>query len=34
MTTEKLKATDHVSSGFIAGTQSGEEAKATGVYHV
>jgi hypothetical protein len=34
MTTEKLKAIDHVSSGFIAGTQSGEEAKATGVYHV
>jgi hypothetical protein len=34
MTTEKLQATDHVSSGFIAGTQSGEEAKATGVYHV
>ena len=34
MTTEKLKATDHVSSGFIAGTKSGEEAKATGVYHV
>jgi len=34
MTTEKLTATDHVSSGFIAGTQSGEEAKATGVYHV
>jgi hypothetical protein len=34
MTTEKLKATDHVSSGFIAGTKAGEEAKATGVYHV
>ena len=34
MTTEKLKAIDHVSSGFIAGTQSGEEAKATGVYHI
>jgi hypothetical protein len=34
MTTEKLKAIDHVSSGFIAGTKSGEEAKATGVYHV
>lgn len=34
MTTEKLKATDHFSSGFIAGTQSGEEATATGVYHV
>ena len=34
MTTEKLKVTDHVSSGLIAGTQSGEQAKATGVYHV
>jgi len=34
MTTEKLKAIDHVSSGFIAGTKAGEEAKATGVYHV
>jgi hypothetical protein len=34
MTTEKLTATDHVSSGLIAGTQSGEQAKATGVYHV
>lgn len=34
MTTEKLKATDHISSGFIAGTKSGEEAKATGVYHI
>ena len=34
MTTEKLKVTDHVSSGFIAGTKAGEEAKATGVYHV
>jgi hypothetical protein len=34
MTTEKLKAIDHVSSGFIAGTKSNEHATATGVYHV
>ena len=34
MTTEKLKVTDQMSSGLIAGTQSGEQAKATGVYHV
>ena len=34
MTTEKLKVTDHISSGLIAGTQSGEQAKATGVYSV
>jgi hypothetical protein len=34
MTTEKLKAIDHVSSGLIAGTKSNEEAKATGVYYV
>jgi hypothetical protein len=34
MTTEKLKVTDHISSGFIAGTKSGEQATATGVYHV
>jgi hypothetical protein len=34
MTTEKLKVTDHISSGFIAGTKSGEQANATGVYHV
>ena len=34
MTTEKLKAIDHVSSSFIAGTKSNEEAKATGVYYV
>ena len=31
MTTEKLKVTDQMSSGLIAGTQSGEQAKATGV---
>ena len=34
MTTEKLKVTDHISSGFIAGTKSGEQAQATGVYYV
>jgi hypothetical protein len=34
MTTEKLKVTDHISSGLIAGTQSGEQASATGVYYV
>jgi len=34
MTTEKLKVTDHISSGLIAGTQSGEQASATGVYHI
>jgi hypothetical protein len=34
MTTEKLKVTDHISSGLIAGTQSGEQAQATGVYYV
>jgi len=34
MTTEKLKAIDHVSSGLIAGTKSGEQAQATGVYYV
>ena len=34
MTTEKLKVTDHISSGLIAGTQSGEHATATGVYHI
>jgi hypothetical protein len=34
MTTEKLTAIDHVSSGLTAGTQSGEQAKATGVYYV
>jgi hypothetical protein len=34
MTTEKLKVTDHISSGLIAGTQSGEQAQATGVYHI
>jgi hypothetical protein len=34
MTTEKLTATDQISSGLIAGTKSNEEAKATGVYYV
>jgi len=34
MTTEKLKVTDHISSGLIAGTKSGEQASATGVYHI
>ena len=34
MTTEKLKVTDHIICGFNAGTQSGEQAKATGVYYV
>jgi hypothetical protein len=34
MTTEKLKAIDHVSSGLIAGTRSSEQAQATGVYYV
>jgi len=34
MTTEKLKATDHVFSGLIAGTKSTEDAQATGVYHI
>jgi hypothetical protein len=34
MTTEKLKVTDHISSGLIAGTKSGEQATATGVNYV
>jgi len=34
MTTEKLTAIDHVSSGLIAGTKSSEQAQATGVYYV
>ena len=34
MTTEKLKVTDHITCGFIAGTQSSEHATATGVYHI
>ena len=34
MTTEKLKVTDHITCGFNAGTQSGEQAKSTGFYYV
>jgi hypothetical protein len=34
MTIEKLKATDHVSSGMTCNTKAGEAAQATGVYHV
>ena len=34
MTTEKLKVTDHISSGLIAGTKSSEQAQATGVYYI
>ena len=34
MTTEKIKASDHVFSGLIAGTKSTEKAQATGVYHI
>ena len=34
MTTEKLKATDTVSSGLTCNPKAGEDAQATGVYHV
>ena len=34
MTTEKLKATDTVSSGLTCNTKAGEAAQATGIYHV
>jgi hypothetical protein len=34
MTTEKLKATDIVSSGLTCNTKAGEAAQATGVYHI
>jgi len=34
MTIEKLKAADIVSSGLTANTKSGEDAEATGVFHV
>jgi len=34
MTTEKLKATDAVSSGLTCNPKAGEDAQATGVYHV
>ena len=34
MTTEKLTATDHVSSGLTCNLKAGEEAKATGVFEI
>jgi len=34
MTTEKLKATDTVSSGLTCNTKTGEDAKATGVFEI
>jgi hypothetical protein len=34
MTTEKLKATDTVSSGLTCNLKAGETAEATGVYHI
>ena len=34
MTTEKLKATDHVSSGLTCNLKAGEEAKATGLFEI
>ena len=34
MTIEKTKATDTVTSGLTCNTKTGEDAKATGVYHV
>jgi hypothetical protein len=34
MTTEKLKATDHVSSGLTCNLRAGEEAKATGLFEI
>jgi hypothetical protein len=34
MTTEKLKATDTVSSGLTCNPKAGEAAQATGVYHI
>jgi len=34
MTIEKLTTTDQFSSGLVANTKSGEEATATGVYHI
>jgi hypothetical protein len=34
MTTEKLKATDHVSSGLTCNLKAGEDAKATGVFEI
>jgi len=34
MTTEKLKATDTVSSGLTCNTKTGEDAKATGLFEI
>jgi hypothetical protein len=34
MTTEKLTATDHVSSGLTCNLKAGEDAKATGVFEI
>jgi len=34
MTTEKLKATDTVSSGLTCNNKTGEDAKATGVFEI
>jgi hypothetical protein len=34
MTTEKLKATDQISSGLTCNLKSGEEAKATGLFEI
>ena len=34
MTTEKLTATDHVSSGLTCNLKAGEEAKATGLFEI
>jgi len=34
MTTEKLTATDHVSSGLTCNLKTGEDAKATGVFEI
>ena len=34
MTTEKLKATDNVSSGLTCNTKAGEDAKATGLFEI
>jgi len=34
MTTEKLKATDQISSGLTCNLKAGEEAKATGLFEI
>jgi hypothetical protein len=34
MTTEKLTATDHVSSGLTCNLKAGESAQATGVFEI